>query len=364
MDTSPLVRRFGDLRLTDRPTVGGKGASLGELTFAGAPVPPGYVVTTAAFEAFLHVLDPGGEIRARVEALEAEDIEAIAHATAPVRERIEAAELPEEIAAAIRDHYRDLDSESDTPGEPAPVAVRSSATSEDAEDASFAGLQDTYLWVRGEDSLVEHVRRCWASLYSVESVSYRRRLGLPEQDLAMAVVVQRMIDPRCAGVMFTRSPLTGDRSVVALEGSWGLGSALVSGDVTPDKYVVGKVTGDICSRTVSAKLRQHRMDPSGAGVVEEDVPEYLRSEPCLSDTEIHELVRIGRQVESHYGTPQDIEWAISRNLVPGHNIFLLQSRPETVWANREKAPTAAPKARAFDHVLSLLGGAGKGGGTP
>ncbi|MFJ7043328.1 PEP/pyruvate-binding domain-containing protein [Streptomyces sp. NPDC101112] len=362
MNTSPHVRRFAELRLTDRPTVGGKGASLGELTFAGAPVPPGYVVTTTAFEAFLGVLDPDGEIRTAIEALDSEDTETITRVVTPVRERIEAAELPEDVAAAIRGHYRDLDSESDTPGEPAPVAVRSSATSEDAEDASFAGLQDTYLWVRGEDSLVGHVRRCWASLYSVESVSYRRRLGLPEHDLAMAVVVQRMIDPRCAGVMFTRSPLTGDRSVVALEASWGLGSALVSGDVTPDKYVVSKVTGDICSRTVSAKLRQHRMDPSGSGVLEEDVPEYLRDEPCLSDEEIHELVRLGRQVESHYGAPQDIEWAISRNLVPGHNIYLLQSRPETVWASREKAPVASPKARAFDHVLSLLGGAGSGPG--
>ena len=362
MNATPFARPFAELRLTDRPTVGGKGASLGELTFAGAPVPPGYVVTTAAFEAFLTALDPGGEIRTAIEALDAQDTEAITRAVTPIRERIEAADLPQNVAAAICASYRELDSETDTPGEPAPVAVRSSATSEDAEDASFAGLQDTYLWVRGEDSLVEHVRRCWASLYSVESVSYRRRLGLPEHDLAMAVVVQRMIDPRCAGVMFTRSPLTGDRSVVALEGSWGLGSALVSGDVTPDKYVIGKVTGDICSRTVSAKLRQHRMDPSGSGVLEEDVPEYLRDEPCLSDEEIHELVRLGRQVEAHYGTPQDIEWAISRNLVPGHHIFLLQSRPETVWASREKAPAAAPKARAFDHVLSLLGGAGSGVG--
>lgn len=363
MDSTPFVRRFGDLRLTDRPTVGGKGASLGELTFAGVPVPPGYVVTTAAFDAFLTALDPGGEIRAAIEALDARDADAIARATAPVRERIEAAALPPQVAAAIRGHYRDLDSESDTAGEPSPVAVRSSATSEDAEDASFAGLQDTYLWVRGEDSLVDHVRRCWASLYSVESVSYRRRLELPERDLAMAVVVQRMVDPRCAGVMFTRSPLTGDRSVVALEGTWGLGSALVGGDVTPDKYVISKVTGDICSRTVSAKLRRHRMDPSGTGVLEEDLPEYLRDEPCLSDDEIHELVALARRVESHYGAPQDIEWAISRNFVPGHNVFLLQSRPETVWANRAQSPTAAPKARAFDHVVSLLGGNGAAGGT-
>jgi pyruvate,water dikinase len=358
MDSSPFVRRFAELRLTDRPVVGGKGASLGELTFAGVPVPPGYVVTTAAFESFLTGLDPDGDIRAEIEALDADDPDAIARTCERVRAHVETGSVQEEVVAAILGHYRELDSESDIMGEPAPVAVRSSATSEDAEDASFAGLQDTYLWVRGPDAVVHHVRCCWASLYSVESVSYRRRLKLPEHDLAMAVVVQRMIDPRCAGVMFTRSPLTGDRSVVALEGSWGLGSALVSGDVTPDKYVVGKVTGDISSRTVSTKLRRHRMNPSGSGVLEEDVPEYLRDEPCLSDEEIHELVRIARQVESHYGTPQDIEWAISRNMVPGNNIFLLQSRPETVWASREKAPAATPKAKAFDHVLAMLGSGG------
>jgi pyruvate,water dikinase len=346
MDT--FVRQFGEIRLADRACVGGKGAGLGELVHAGAPVPPGYIVTTAAFEAFLGALDPSREIRAQIEALDADDTAAIARATGSVRERIEAVRLPDDVAAAAVAGYRELSGDA----EPAPVAVRSSATSEDGADASFAGLQDTYLWVRGERSVVEHVRRCWASLYSVESVCYRRRrLGLPEHGLAMAVVVQRMVDPRCAGVMFTRSPLTGDRSVVALEATWGLGSALVSGEVTPDKYVVGKVTGDITSRTVSTKLRRHRMHPSGSGVVEEDVPEELRNRPCLPDEEIAELVGIAKRVEAHYGCPQDIEWAISDD-----GVFLLQSRPETVWAGREKQPVSAPKPKAFDHVVALLGG--------
>jgi pyruvate, water dikinase len=344
--TSHFVRGFTAIRLADRESVGGKGASLGELTHAGVPVPPGYVVTTAAFEAFLGALDPSGEIRTRIEALDADDAGAISRATAPVRERIEAAPLPDDVEAAVVDAYREF-----ADAEAAPVAVRSSATSEDGADASFAGLQDTYLWVRGEGSLIDHVRRCWASLYSVESVCYRRRLKLPEHGLAMAVVVQRMVDPRCAGVMFTRSPLTGDRSVVALEAAWGLGSALVSGDVTPDKYVVGKVTGDITARTVSTKLRRHRMDPSGSGVVEEDVPDELRDRPCLSDEEIGELVRIAKRVEAHYGCPQDIEWAICDD-----GVVLLQSRPETVWAGREARPVSAPKPKAFDHVVALLGG--------
>src|SRR5947199_247429 len=152
--------------------------------------------------------------------------------------------------------------------------------------ASFAGLQDTYLWVQGEDAVADHVRRCWASLYSVESVTYRRHQGVPEQGLAMGVVVQLMVDARCAGVMFTRSPVTGDASVIVIEASWGLGSALVSGDVTPDSYVVSKVTGESVRRTVASKLRQHQRDPAGSGVRASDVPPELRDRPCLSDEEI------------------------------------------------------------------------------
>jgi pyruvate,water dikinase len=235
------------------------------------------------------------------------------------------------------------------------VAVRSSATSEDSAEASFAGLQDTYLWVHGADSVLEHVRRCWASLYSVESVTYRLRRGIPEDDLGMAVVVQRMVGARSSGVMFTRSPLSGDKSVVAIDASWGLGSAVVSGDVTPDSFVVSKVTGEV-RRTVATKTRWHRPDPSGSGVVETDVPGDLQDRPSLSDEEIAELVAIARRVEAHYGRPQDIEWAVAESAPAGENVFLLQSRPETVWAAKDAARKAAPAARPFDHVFNLLGG--------
>ena len=246
------------------------------------------------------------------------------------------------------------------------MAVRSSATSEDSAEASFAGLQDTYLWVHGGQSVLDHVRRCWASLYSVESVTYRLRRGIPETDLAMAVVVQQMVGSRSSGVMFTRSPLTGDRSVIAIDASWGLGSAVVSGDVTPDSFVVNKVTGEIVRRKVATKTRWHQPDPGGHGVVETDVPAQLRDVPSLSDDEIAELVAIARKVEAHYGCPQDIEWAVSRTAPPGENVFLLQSRPETVWAEKDAARSrrsaAAPAARAFDHVFNVLGGKRPSGG--
>ena len=170
------------------------------------------------------------------------------------------------------------------------MAVRSSATTEDAEDASFAGLQDTYLWVKDAQATLRYVRSCWASLYSVPSIAYRRKHGLPESGVAMAVVVQRMVNARTAGVMFTRSPMTGDRSVVTIEGAWGLGSSVVSGEVTPDRFVIAKITGEISVRDISDKHVQHLPAPGG-GVSDVETPENLRRAPCLSDAEIAALER-------------------------------------------------------------------------
>ena len=235
-----LVRQIADLGAADVASAGGKAASLGELTRAGLRVPAGYVVTAEAFGLAMGTLDPDGSLRDEISGLPADDLGAIGRAAAGLRARITAAPLPPEVAAEITLAHDRL-------GAPA-VAVRSSATLEDSPEASFAGLQDTYLAVRGIDAVLDRVRSCWASLYNDESVAYRRRLGLPERGLAMAVVIQRMLSTRAAGVMFTRSPVTGDRSVVAIEGTWGLGSALVAGEVTPDSFTVSKVTGEITGR--------------------------------------------------------------------------------------------------------------------
>jgi pyruvate, water dikinase len=341
MAAHDLVRDLAEVGTDDRAVVGGKAAGLGELLRAGIPVPPGFVVTAQAFERALAGLDPRGEIRREIGLLAAADTAVIARLAGQVRARITAAPLPPVIQGEITARYRVLGAgpgagEGSEPtgrdggeptirvdgggqptgpdgGEPtvrvdggdersrsgaASVAVRSSATGEDSAEASFAGLQDTYLWVAGADAVAEHVRRCWASLYNAEAVSYRRRMNLAEQGLAMAVVVQQMVEPRCAGVMFTRSPATGDRSVIAVEGSWGLGSAMVSGEVTPDSFAVSKVTGEIIRRAVAAKLRMHLRDPSGEGVSEADVPEHLQDVPCLRDAEIAALAQLGRRISS------------------------------------------------------------------
>jgi len=374
-------------------------------------VPPGFAITVAGFTAAMDAVDPGGTLRSAVSRLDGADLAGITAAGARLRALVAAAAVPAEVAAAIAAAYAALGGSADGPdgadGD-VDVAVRSSATVEDSADASFAGLQDTYLGIRGEAAVLEHVARCWASLFNDESLTYRRRLGMDETGVSMAVVVQQMVAPRAAGVMFTRSPVTGDRSVVAIEGTWGLGSALVSGDVTPDSWVISKITGEITTRRVSAKVKAHRYipnafvappslaavsrtgadadadaaasdDPDAAGeagrhgepgwrgdAVRTDVPGSavhviemppgLREAPCLTDDEIRALAATARRVEAHYGTPQDIEWAVlDGDSDPAARVVLLQSRPETVWAARETGPAGTPKPRAADHVLALFG---------
>ena len=348
MLSTEIVGWFADIGLDDRPHVGGKGGSLGELQRAGIAVPPGFVVKTSAFERFIRALERESAVRARVESLDAEDLTAITACCNEMRARVEAAELPADVLDEISAAHATLCAK----GEQVPVAVRSSATTEDAADASFAGLQDTYLWITSLGQTLHRVRSCWASLYSVESVSYRRKRGLPEEGVAMAVVVQRMVNARTAGVMFTRSPVTGDRSVMTIEGAWGLGSAVVGGEVTPDHWVVGKITGEISVREISEKLVQH-VPAAGGGIEHVPVAEERRRAPCLSDEELQALRAIGRKVERQYGRPQDIEWAVERET---NEILLLQSRPETVWSAKEAAPVARPAEDPLSHVMSIFGG--------
>jgi pyruvate, water dikinase len=347
MASTQIIGWFADIGLTDRLHVGGKGGSLGELQRAGIAVPPGFVVKTGAFERFIQSLERESPIRARIESLNPDDLAAVTACCKEMRARVEGAQLPPDVLEEISSAHDALCGPS-----AAPVAVRSSATTEDAVDASFAGLQDTYLWVTDQRQTLDSVRRCWASLYSLESVTYRRKRGLAEDGVAMAVVVQLMVDPRTAGVMFTRSPLTGDRSVVTIEGAWGLGSAVVGGEVTPDRWVLGKITGEISVREISEKLIQH-LPVSGGGTQSVGVSDELRRAPCLSDEELQALRAIARSVERHYGRPQDIEWAVERD---SNRILLLQSRPETVWSAKEAAPVARPAADPLSHVMSIFGG--------
>jgi len=349
MASSPeYVSWFADIGLGDRQDVGGKGGSLGELQRAGIPVPPGFVVRTRAFERFLEAVERQSPLRAQVEALSPDDLEAVTACSRATRARLEEVALPTLVVEEISSAHETLCHAGVVPA----VAVRSSATTEDASDASFAGLQDTYLWVNSASEALRMVRSCWASLYSVESICYRRRRGFAEAGVAMAVVVQAMVDARTAGVMFTRSPTTGDRSVITIEGAWGLGSAVVGGEVTPDRWVVGKITGEISVREISDKKIKHV--PLLAGGIEAvALEEELRRTACMSDAELQSLRTLARKVERQYGHAQDIEWAIDRH---SGSILLLQSRPETVWSAREPAPVARAAENPLSHVMSIFGG--------
>ena len=340
------VAWFKDVGIADRPTVGGKGGSLGELTRAGIAVPPGFVVTTSGFELFLEAIEARAPVRSKVEALDPNDLGAAKKLSEELRRRVIEEPMPAEVEQAIRAAHAELS----PTGEP--VAVRSSATTEDAEDASFAGLQDTFLWVLGADQMVARVRECWGSLYSVESMTYRRKQDFPEDGVAMAVVVQRMVDAMCAGVMFTRSPLTGDKSVITIEGAWGLGSAVVSGEVTPDRWVLGKITGEISVRDISDKHARQVPAPGG-GIHEVENEAAIANQPCLTDDQLMALREVGRKIERHYGKPQDIEWALDQD----GKVLLLQSRPETVWSAKDAAaPVKPPEDNPLRHVMSIFGG--------
>ena len=310
---------FADVGKSDVDLAGGKGANLGELARAGLPVPPGFIVTAAAYRAFLDASNLVAEIGARLSALDVTNPQQLQVTSVAIRQLLTAAQVPAEVSDAVAVAYRTMGA--------APVAVRSSATAEDLAEASFAGQQSTYLNVTG-DHLVDAVRDCWASLFEPQAVAYRQRRGIEHLDVNIAVVVQRMVQSRRSGVIFTVHPVTGDRDTIVIEAVMGLGEAAVSGVVTPDLYVVNKTTLTIEERNISHQDRQLvRSEASGPG--EENnawvpVPLPQANSQKLSDPEIAELAGTARRIEEHYGSPQDIEWAED-----GGEFFIVQARPVT-----------------------------------
>jgi pyruvate,water dikinase len=332
-----------------RPLVGGKNASLGELTRAGLPVPPGFAITTAAFTAHLD----GGVLRRELAKLLAEADpqrpEGVEPVSQAVRTLVEAAGLTDEIADAVAGAYDRLCN--DCAVDDVAVAVRSSATCEDAADASFAGEHDSYLWVRGAAGVAQHVVRCWSSLWTARAICYRAETGYRDAAVAMSVGVQKMVRPVASGVAFTLNPSNGDRSQVAIDANWGLGEPVVSGEVTPDHYLVDKVLYEITQRCISHKTVEVTVDGDRIRRVELDGDRADR--PCLSDAEVKAVARLARQAERHYGCPQDVEWAVDSELASPDNVVLLQSRPETVWSRRERRPVAT-STNVMDSIVSTL----------
>lgn len=311
--------------------LGGKGASLVTMTDAGMPVPPGFVVTTAVFDAFMDAAGITAHICALLEKLDPEDVAEVDRVSSQIRADIISRPIPAELRSFTQEAYGSL---MDLCGQPVPVAVRSSATAEDLPDASFAGQQDTYLWLNGFDSVGEHIRQCWASLYTTRAILYRLKNNIPDEGLSMAVVVQKMVNAKTAGVAITMDPATGDRSKITIDASYGVGEMVVSGLVTPDNIQLDKVTLTLIHETIGDKHAELVPDAASGTLVEREVDADRRTERCLSDEELLAVAQMAKRAEKHYKCPQDIEWALDRDLPDGENLLLLQSRPETVHSTK------------------------------
>ena len=299
---------------TDLARVGGKASSLGELTGAGLPVPPGFVVTADTYRTFIEETGIAEELFEAVD-VDHENSAALAAAHERAHELIVETPLPKEVREEVLAAYDSFD-----PAEPF-VAVRSSATAEDLPDASFAGQQETFLNVQ-RAALLDRVRECWASLFSERAIYYRNRQGFPHDEVDIAVVVQRMVDAEKSGVLFTSHPSTGEPRAI-VEAAWGLGEGVVSGTVSPDNYVIDRETSDVVETVVADKKTMVVRGEDGT-TTEEAVPDDRREKRVLSEAELGDLIEIGELVEDHYGEPQDVEWAIRDG-----EIFMLQSRPIT-----------------------------------
>ncbi len=306
---------FEQIDRTNVADVGGKGVHLGELSrIEGVQVPDGFCVTTEAYRqivAAVPSIDDRLDLLARVEP---DDHAAIRKLSAEVRAVVEGVAMPDDLVAAISESLARL-------GERAAYAVRSSATAEDLPTASFAGQQDSYLNVVGTAAVLEHIRRCWASLFTERAVTYRLRNGFDHRSVRMAVVVQRMVFPEVAGILFTADPVTSDRKTATVEAGWGLGEALVSGLVNPDVHTVRD--DQVVTTTVGAKQRAIRALPGG-GTEDTPIEPEQQARQALTDAKIVRLVRLGRRIEAHFGRPQDIEWCLA-----GDDFHIVQSRPIT-----------------------------------
>ncbi len=310
---------LGEDGSTELAAVGGKGASLGRLVKAGFPVPSGFVVATDGYAEFIRANNLAGQIEEILMALDYADPDQLEADTAKIRDAIVACNLPDGLAREIAGAYRQL-------GDEPYVAVRSSGTAEDLEGASFAGQYDTYLDIRGDDALLDAVRRCWASMWTARVTAYRHDKGFDQGDIGIAVVVQTMVEPQVSGVMFVGNPMNARADEIVINASWGLGEAIVSGAVTPDEYIVARDTLQVKGRTLGSKeLRVVRDQEAGSGTLQEPVPATLQEEHTLSDEQAGELAELGRRVTAYYeGLPQDTEWAFADG-----SFYLLQSRPVT-----------------------------------
>ncbi len=311
-----LILSFSDIRAADLPLVGGKGANLGEMTLAGFPVPTGFCLTTTAFQQFMDATPETDSLYNLLDTVTTDDVESVRRVGQQVRQHLFDVPLPEAVAVAVRQSWREIGSDH-------AYAVRSSATAEDLPDASFAGQQDTYLNIIGEEALLDAIRRCWVSLFTDRAIFYRAQNKFPHREVQLSVVVQKMIMSETSGIQFTADPLTGCRHTLTIDASFGLGEALVSGLVSPDAYKFDKRKNIIIDRQIADKRIAIYPEKDG-GTRQVTLSPDQQKQTVLTDLQILALADMGKSVEAHYGKPQDIEWAMADG-----KLYLLQTRPIT-----------------------------------
>ena len=353
-----LILWFEELRKTDVPLVGGKNASLGEMTNAKIPVPPGFAITAYAYKVFITKTDIAEKIYKIIAdtVTDVNDPKQYEAASKKIRKLIELTKMPKELEKEIRSAYKTLCDKTKIAN--MYVAVRSSATAEDLPDASFAGQQETFLNVRGANELLKNTIKCWSSLFTPRAIFYRTEKGFKHEDVLISVGVQKMVNSKSAGVMFTINPVTGQEDQIIIEGNWGLGESVVSGAVTPDHYEVDKSTLKILEKSIAKKTVEYIRDSKTGKTIHAKVPTDRQEESCITDQEILKLTELAKRIGQHYGTAQDIEWAIDRDMKFPENIFIVQSRPETVFSAKTTVTAKAEEKPATQ--LSNLKVAAKG----
>lgn len=307
---------FSEVTRRDVPLAGGKGSNLGDMVQAGLPVPPGFVITSAAYRKMFESSGLEDIICKMLSTIDREDNQALIDIEFEIRSLFDRLVLDGDLCVEILEQYHTL-------GENIPVAVRSSATAEDLVGASFAGQQNTYLNIYGDEQLLQAVIKCWSSLYTCQAIYYRYRNGFDDTQVSMAVVVQKMVNAEKAGVIFTVDPVSRNPYQMVIEGVYGLGEGIVSGVITPDHYKIDRETFEIRFKYLAPKTMMFVKDRD-CGVLEVPVHEHLKSHPVLDQEELELLVNMANQVEAHFGSPQDIEWGVEND-----EFFLLQSRPIT-----------------------------------
>lgn len=329
-----LVAPFSELDHRDLALVGGKGANLGELTRAGFPVPAGFCVTTVAFRLFLQGAGDTTQMFADLAAVNPEDTSAIRHLGEAVRSRLRQVSIPDAVTAAVAGAWRGAGAEN-------AYAVRSSATAEDLPGTSFAGQQDTYLNVRGQNDLLEKVRACWISLFTDRAITYRQKNGFGHRRVFLSVIVQRMVFPDVSGILFTADPIDGRRHIVSIDAGFGLGEALVSGLVSADLYKVDKRSGAIVERKIATKTLAIWPTAEG-GTEQKPIAGDRRTASSLTDEQVRALAALGARIEAHYQAPQDIEWCIEAGA-----ISVVQSRPITTLYPLPEAPAPGAPLKVY-----------------